>query len=242
MPLIQHGLTIPGSEQTGLLLEWFATDPSLADKTECLYSTTTTNSMMYFSQMALENVPDHYFIRITSTFTAPKSCLYRFALSVCGKAKLWVDGREVIDQWTDHPPKTDDTPCFNKLSMERFADLHVSEGRKYDLVIVMTNEPLTAFVGGMPAGGVRLGGQEVIDQDVAIENAVQLAKSVDIPILITGLGSEYEYEASDREHLFLPGRANEMVSRVLDANANTVSCLHIITHLTEGALTDVYIY
>ena len=178
--------------------------------------------MMYFSQMKLPNVPGHHFIRIQSTFTAKKTCLYRFAISVCGKARLWVDGKEVIDQWTDHPPKTDDTPCFNKLSMERFVDLNVIMDQTYKLVILMTNEPLTPFVGDMPAGGVRLGGQEVVDEDVAIDNAVQLAKTVDIPIVIVGLGSEYEYEASDREHLFLPGRTNEMVTRLMDANPNTV--------------------
>lgn len=221
--MVQNGLTLPKSDKHGLLLEWFAEDPSLVNQPECLYSTTTTNTMMYFSQVSLPNVPGHHFIRIQSTFTALKSCVYRFALSVCGKAKLWVDGKEVIDQWTDHPKKTDDTPCFNKLSMERIADMNVIMGQEYNLVIIMTNEPPTPAVGEMPAGGVRLGGQEVIDEDMAIENAVQLARTVDIPIMIVGLGSEYEYEASDREHLFLPGRTNEMVTRVLDANANTVS-------------------
>ncbi|KAH7142666.1 glycoside hydrolase superfamily [Dactylonectria estremocensis] len=221
-PLIGKGLSLPGSSETGLLVEWFAKDPSAFKEAECLYSTTTTNTSLYFSQMTFPGVPQHHFIRVRSTFTATKSCLYRFGLSVCGKAKLWVDGQEVVDLWTDHPKKTDDSPCFNKLSGERFFALNVAKGQKHDLVIIMTNETFVPPAGDMPPGGVRLGGQEVRDQDGAIEDAVRLARSVDVPILIVGLGSDYEYEASDRQDLLLPGRTNEMVRRVLEANPDTV--------------------
>ncbi|KAM5346983.1 hypothetical protein ACJ41O_009988 [Fusarium nematophilum] len=208
-PLNTKGLSIPGSDEKGLLLEWFSKDPSF-EQTKCLHSTTTTNRSMYFSQMTFPGVPQHHFIRVKTTFTPTKSCLYRLALSVCGKAKLWVDSQQVVDLWADHPLRTDDTPCFNKLSAERFFDLKVVKGRKYDLVIIMTNETFQAPIGDMPPGGVRLGRHQVTDQDKAIEDAVQLARSADIPIVIVGLGSDYEYEASDRQDLLLPGRTNEM--------------------------------
>lgn len=148
VPLIEDGLTLPGSNEPGLLLEWFGQDPGQIKDAECLHSTTTTRSQMYFSQMSFKNVPDHHFIRIRSTYKASKSSLYRFALSVCGKARLEIDGQPAIDLWTDHPPKSDDTPCFNKLSMERFAELSVEQGKEYDLVITMTNETFKSPVGG----------------------------------------------------------------------------------------------
>lgn len=87
----------------------------------------------------------------------------------------------------------------------------------------------------MPPGGVRVGGQQVKDEDQAIAEAVKLAEAVDIPILLVGLGSDYEYEASDREHLFLPGRVNEMISRVLESNPNTVCC----TIRSQCGLADI---
>lgn len=234
VPLIEKGLTLPRSDEPGLLLEWFAQDPEHKKGAECIHSATTTKSQMYFSQMTFANVPDHHFIRITSSFKPSKSCLYRFALSVCGKARLEIDGKQVIDLWTDHPPKSDDTACFNKFSMERFADVEVEEGKEYELAITMSNETFKPPTGTMPPGGVRLGGQEVINQDQAIDEAVELAKSVDVPIMLVGLGSEYEYEASDREHLFLPGRANEMITRVLKANPKTASCKSNREHYTAN--------
>ncbi|KAH8651670.1 glycoside hydrolase superfamily [Ilyonectria robusta] len=220
-PLIQSGLYLPHSQEPGLLLEWFRDDPSTVQGAPSLHSTTTRNTSMYFSQMAFENVPAAHFIRITSTFIPEKTCRYRFALSVCGKARLTINNEEIIELWKSHPEKTDDTPCFNKLSMERFAELDIEEGQHYDLVIVMTNVLITPS--GPPSpGGVRLGGQELRDEDQAITDAVKLAREVDIPVILTGLSSDYEYEASDRKDLFLPGQENRMIELVCRANPNTV--------------------
>ncbi|KAF7554680.1 hypothetical protein G7Z17_g2736 [Cylindrodendrum hubeiense] len=221
-PLIKSGLFLPQSQQPGLFLEWFGENPLEADGAKCLHSTTTLSTTMYFSQMSFESVPDSHFIRVKSTFVAETTCKYRFALSVCGKARLWIDNKPVVDLWTSHPDKTDDTPCFNKLSMERFVELEVEEGQQYELVILMTNQPLQAIAGPPSPGGVRLGGKVLRDEEQAIQDAVELAREVDVLILITGLSSDYEYEAADRTSLLLPGHENEMIERVCQANPNTV--------------------
>ncbi|KAF4472515.1 hypothetical protein FALBO_596 [Fusarium albosuccineum] len=221
-PLIRSGLCLPNSQEPGLLLEWFADDPSTQKDAQCLYSTTTQSTSMYFSQISFEGVPTAHYIRVKTTFTPTKSCRYRFSLSVCGKARLAVNGEEAIELWSSHPEKIDDTPCFNKLSMERFFDIDVNHGQKYNLVILMTNVPLKPTGGPPSPGGVRLGGQEVRDEGQAIKDAVKLANDVDVPIVIVGLNSDYEYEASDRKDLLLPGRQNEMVQQVCQANSNTI--------------------
>jgi beta-glucosidase len=224
-PLITSGLTLPKSSEPGLLLEWFGEDPSRVTDTPCIHSTTTLSTSMYFSQMIFETMAGTHFIRIKTVFTAEATCKYRFALSVCGKAKLFINAREVIDLWKDQPKKTSDTPCFNKLSMERLVDLDVEYGQKYDIIIIMTNETGKPRIGPTPPGGVRLGGQELRDEDQAISEAVEVARNVDIPIVLAGLSSDYEYEASDRTSLKLPGQMDEMIQRVTEANPNTVSFL-----------------
>ncbi|CAI7569612.1 unnamed protein product [Penicillium crustosum] len=222
IPLIRSGLTIPNSNEPGLMLEWFSEDPSEVKDTELLQSTTTTSTSMYFSQIAWDKVPACHFVRCTTTFTAPKSCKYRFALSVCGKARLFINGIERIDLWSTQPLKTGDTPCFNKLCMEMVYDLDIEQGREYALEVIMTNELLEPVVGPPAQGGFRIGGQELRDQDVAINAAVDLAKSVDVPIVIVGLNADYESEAADRKDLLLPGRQNELVQRVTEVNPNTI--------------------
>lgn len=70
--------------------------------------------------------------------------------------------------------------------------------------------------------GVRLGGAQVVDSDELLEEAVQLAKDADVTIAFVGLNAEWETEGYDRKTLDLPGRTNELVERVAEANPNTV--------------------
>ncbi|KAL2809160.1 hypothetical protein BJX63DRAFT_371865 [Aspergillus granulosus] len=142
-----------------------------------------------------------------------RSIMFALARYLLQKPTAHTDGGEVVDLWTDHPEKTGDTPCFNKMSMESFTIQDIQESQRYDLVIVITNEKPGVPFGPPGAGGVRLGGQVVRDESKAIENAVQLARTVDIPILTTGLSTDSESEALDRTSLLLPGREIEMIQR-----------------------------
>jgi beta-glucosidase len=204
------------------VLEWFGEDPTESKHAECVLSDTTTSTIMYFSQMILPNVPQTHFIRIKATYMAEASCKYRFALSVCGRARMMIDGQEVADLWTSKPEKTDETPIFNKFSMEQVVDMELEQGRRYDFEIIMTNKKDDTVVGDPGAGGVRLGGHRLLDEDIAIEQALDLARNVDVPIIIAGLGPDWEYEGADRKDLLLPRRQNELVQRVVEANPNTV--------------------
>lgn len=221
--MIQSGFTQPQSSNPGLLLEWFGEDPSESEGARCLLSDTTTSTNMYFSQMIFPTIPQTHFIRVRATYTAEMSCKYRFGLSVCGRARMSIDGIDVVDIWKSKPDKTDETPVFNKFTMERFIDMDLEEGRSYDFEIIMTNKKDNAVVGDPGAGGVRLGGHIIIDEDKAINDAVELARNVDVPIIMVGLSDHWEYEGADRTNLLLPRRQNELVQRVVEENPNTVS-------------------
>lgn len=187
-------------------------------------------------------LPSVYFIRVRTTYTAEKAAKYRFGLSISGRAKLSIDGKLAIDQWTSLPEKTDDTPVFNSFTMESLADLDAKAGQKYEIEVLLTNDAIdTTIVGAAPAAGLRIGMYEVIDEDSSIAEAVELAKRVDVPIVLTGLSSDYEYENKDRKDLVLPGRINELISRVLEANPKTVSllpCLLLAYNGRKDILTE----
>ena len=71
----------------------------------------------------------------------------------------------------------------------------------------------------------RLGGIEKINAEKAIQDAVDLASSSDVVVIVAGLTSEWESEGFDRPSLELPGRQDELISRVSAANQNTVVVL-----------------
>ena len=70
--------------------------------------------------------------------------------------------------------------------------------------------------------GLQLGGAEVIDDDKTIEQAVELARDADVVIAIVGLNGDWETEGYDRTTLALPGRTNELISKVVAANPKTI--------------------
>jgi len=169
-----------------------------------------------------ETLPEVWFARIRTTLRPDRNLKYRFGLSGAGKFKLFIDEKEAIDLWTGHPPKTDSTSCFSAFTMERFADLDIQKDQAYSLEMHLVNEELEDLVGAAPAGGVRLGGFEIVDEDETIAQAVELARNVDVPIILTGLGGDYEYEGTDRKTLGLPERVDELIERVIEANPNAI--------------------
>ena len=174
-----------------------------------------------------KSIPTKYFVRARTRYTAETSGLFRFGFSTSGKGKLKVDGQQ--------PPKTDSTACFNRLSMEKFHDFEVTKGQVLELEVLQVNENLAGGVGTALTLTGRVGGYELLDEDQSIKDAAELASKVDIPIVITGLSSDYEYEGSDRKNLRLPGRVDELIQAVLSANKNAVSTLRLyfIRDLTQ---------
>lgn len=55
-----------------------------------------------------------------------------------------------------------------------------------------------------------------------MERAVRLASEADVAIVVVGLNGEWETEGYDRKTLSLPGRTDELVTKVAAANAKTV--------------------
>ncbi|PVH72059.1 glycoside hydrolase family 3 protein [Cadophora sp. DSE1049] len=225
-PLITTGLTQTNSQEPGLFLEFFAKNPEMVGTVEenpCLFSTSTTSTSMPFNDSVPLFLPSVYFVRVQTTYTAEKTAKYRFGLSISGRGKLSIDGKVAIDQWTSLPEKTDDTPVLNSFTMEGLTDLDAKAGQQYHIEVFLTNDGIdTTIVGAVPAAGLRIGMYEVLDEDKSIAEAVDLATNVDVPVVMTGLSSDYEYENKDRKDLVLPAGVNELISQVLEANPNTI--------------------
>ncbi|KAJ4202545.1 hypothetical protein NW767_005916 [Fusarium falciforme] len=217
-PLLER-LTCPGTNQFGWSIEIFGENPDENPKAEPVLTTVAEKPLIDVPEnLAL---PKKYFVRARSMYKPEASRKFCFGFGVSGKGVLRVDGKVIIDQWTSQLPKTDSTPCFNRLCMEKFCMVDVTE-KPVLLEVVMVNEAISGGVGTALTLAGRVGGFEPFDEDQRIRDAVELAKNVDIAILVTGLSSDWEYEASDRKHLRLPGRTDELVQAVLEANPNTI--------------------
>lgn len=101
---------------------------------------------------------------------------YHFGLLVTGKAKTFLDGKVQIGLCTSYWEETDNTPVFDALTTERFADIDTQEGKLYDLTIYLSDRTIGPVVVAAPSAVARLGGLEIIDEDESIRDAALVAK------------------------------------------------------------------
>lgn len=64
-----------------------------------------------------------------------------------------------------------------------------------------------------------------MSDDMLAAQAVVLARSVDIPILVVGLTNAYESEGFDRQHMLMPYSHVDLINAVCEVNSNTVVVL-----------------
>ncbi|KAI0315538.1 glycoside hydrolase family 3 protein [Amylostereum chailletii] len=163
-------------------------------------------------------------IKLTGRLTVDSSGPFELGLTVAGRAKLWIDGKLTIDNWTKQTPGDF---FYGQGTIEEKAVVDLEAGNSVDVLVEYTNTPPPDAAEAdlsQPAlmRGVRLGGAAKIDPQKAIEDAVELASTSDAVVVIGGLTPEWESEGFDRPTLGLPGLQDELIKRVSEANANTV--------------------
>jgi beta-glucosidase len=155
-------------------------------------------------------------VRLSGTLTPPESGTYAFSLSSRGLSRLFIDGEQVVDNWTDYQPAQ---RSFGKSGNEVFGELELEAGQSYGLVIEYSRQ------GASPVGAMRVGCLPAMPGDL-MERAVQLAARADVALLFIGTNDEWESEGFDRPDMDLPGRQAELLEKVVAANPNTIVILN----------------
>lgn len=173
---------------------------------------------------------ERYSYRGKSIIVPRTTGVHQFSLSSCGPGKLILDGKVILSierRWWS--PKS---PLFMSYgSPEHRIDVHMEAGREYELVLEsISREPKPYDMDYMAMlereevqDGGRIGFQENLgDLDALLEEAVEIAKSSDVAVVVVGRDHEWESETSDMESLNLPGRSDELIAAVVKANPNVV--------------------
>ena len=161
--------------------------------------------------------PLHFSARLTGSFTPKTSGEHRVGIYSAGYAKVYVDGKLVADAWTNW---VKGRTFFEEGCDEVVGTTMLEAGRSHEIVIEFATKPvatlgLAAFACGI---GLPLG-------DEAIAEAVLAARNADTAIVFVGRTGEWDTEGSDLASILLPGRQNELVAAVANANPNTIVVL-----------------
>ncbi|PBP21981.1 glycosyl hydrolase family 3 N terminal domain-containing protein [Diplocarpon rosae] len=164
-----------------------------------------------------------WYADVEGSFTAERDGDFEIGLSVYGAAKLFVDGKLLIDNET---VQKKGSLFFNCGTVEEKGILRVKKGQTYHVKVEFTSAPASKLDQGsnvlFGGGAVRIGGAFVIDADEEVKHAAALAKEADQVIIVAGLNADWEAEGSDRENMDLPGHMNALIAAVAAANPSTV--------------------
>jgi beta-glucosidase len=155
-------------------------------------------------------------LRLETTFTPQESGEHTFAVSGFGTFQLSVAG-QVRYAGTLHPPGTGradlllspreqrvTVPLQAGVPVEVVLEQTIARGAAHSVATTLGHRP--------PAPG----------EDGMIEEAVALAAESDVAVVVVGTTEQVESEGFDRTSLALPGRQDELVSRVAAANPRTI--------------------
>lgn len=182
-------------------------------------------------------------LKLKGKLTVDNTGPFEFGLTVAGRAKLWINDELTIDNWTKQTPGDF---FYGQGTIEEKATVELKAGQAVKVYVEYTNtlppdDEGTETRSAQPAlmRGVRLGGCKKIDPEEAIEAAVTLAEKCDAVIFIAGLTPEWESEGFDRPSLQLPGRQDEVITRIAEANPNTIVCIQAGSAVSMPWIDDV---
>jgi len=164
-----------------------------------------------------EGFTDGFSVRWTGKILAPVTGEYEFAVRTRGRTEAYLEGQEIP------------TGGRNGNSYK----VRLQGGKKYNLEVNYVGDGYNSGDGN----GLRVQLEWKQPNNASIDNAVQAASQNDVAIIFAGTSDHYETEGRDRESLELPANQDELISRVAQANKNT------IVVLTTGApvLVDKWI-
>jgi beta-glucosidase len=193
-----------------------------------------TDTRVKLNDFLPPGLEDNWTIKLVGTLNVPVSGPFEFGLAVSGRAKLFVNGEETIDNWTRQRPGEF---FYGQGTAEEKAVVELDKDTPVHIEVVYTNTPSPNRYDEGPEQaeaqpalmrGVRLGGCPKIDADRAIAEAAALAKESDMVVFVGGLTPEWESEGFDRPTLSLPGLQDETIAALARANPNTVVVLQAV--------------
>ncbi|GJE88185.1 glycoside hydrolase family 3 protein [Phanerochaete sordida] len=211
----------------GWICTWFTheNDESMTPLKEPIKTQYVDETRIFISTSYPENITKRWTLHLDGLLKPrDQDTLFEFGLIAAGRAKLFVDGELVIDNWTK---QRRGEYFFGSGSEEEYGRFPLKAGVAHKVHLEFCNvrapadtDPNETVMDSNP--GLQLGGAEVRDAQELLDSAVQLAREADVAIAVVGLNADWESEGYDRTTLALPGRTDELVAALRAANARTV--------------------
>lgn len=206
---------LPDESGDGILARTF--DASGAELTREVRLSGSFNWVEGFGEVASESVAELVW---QTRYTAPVDGSFLVGASGIGEFTVLLDGQLLVEGLLQ---PHDDRPLAESLAVppQLLRPVQLAEGQTVELELRF--RPRLDLTRHNPVFTCSLNlGRPWEGDDAELQRAVDLAAASDLAILVVGTNEEVESEGFDRNCLSLPGRQDELVSRVAAANPRTV--------------------
>jgi beta-glucosidase len=212
-PLLDMDLLLAGrgGGEHGLAIEYF--NNSDLSGTPVFKETKMASEMMWFGEIPEGVDLQRFSVRATGRFTPRETGDYTFGLVSAGPGRFSVDGRAVIDNWSQKAVGD----FLGAGETQKILTLEAGRAYLLTLEYARSEESLVPMV--------RLGCLPPVPAN-AIERASALAATSDVAIVCVGFGGDWQSEGFDRPDMDLPGKQDALVEQVAAANPRTVVVLN----------------
>jgi beta-glucosidase len=170
---------------------------------------------------------DLFSARWTGTLTVPTAGRYTFELVNTGICRLYLDGKLLAETAPDpHAPP-------RRPVSTATAQAELAAGRPHDIRVEYV-KPV-----GVERRVLYVRLAFTPEPDDRLERSVELARRSDVAVIFAGMPRGFETEGADRPHMQLPGRQDELIRAVVQANANTIVVLNCGSPVEMPWIDDV---
>lgn len=215
VPALPSGRIKPAldAQENGFMVEYYNT-LDLTGKV-VLRKSYATSELVWINEVGPGVNPRNFSARITGVYRPTASGPHTFSLTSSGLSRLYINGQEVIDNWSS---QTGGDSFMGAGSAEKFAEINLTEDDPIDIMIEYSRQDAGVLA------GARLGAMPVVPGD-PIERAAAMAAGADVALVFVGTNSEWESEGQDKPDMDLVGRQAELIEAVSAANPRTVVVL-----------------
>ncbi|AYG68793.1 MULTISPECIES: glycoside hydrolase family 3 C-terminal domain-containing protein [unclassified Rhizobium] len=181
--------------------------------------TASKGEFFWFELPSSELDPSDFSARMTVSYIPVESGEHVFGMTNAGLARLYVDGKLVVDGY-DGWSRGDN--YFGTANVEQRQAIHLEAGQRYQMTVEYCSP--AASEEGINLTAVRFGVEKPLGEAEMLD-AVAKAENADIVLLFVGRDGEWDTEGLDLPDMRLPGRQEELIERVATVNANVIVVL-----------------
>jgi len=179
-------------------------------------STTLVSSRMMWNADPIEpgraGPPPGFSARLRTTLTPDVSGSWQFGISSVADAALSIDGKAVVD---NHGVSAGGS-FFGIGKAEQIGTVDLQAGQQYQVEVRMRRPASHNALSGLNLGALRPVAGDLM------RDAADLAAGSDVAIVVVGTNDDWESEGYDRDTMDLPGRQDELISRVAAVCERTI--------------------